>query len=269
LVADGIAAPGVPAATNIRISCRGVSKSYFDVAEGREVVALAALDLDIADGEFVTILGPSGCGKSTLLNIIAGFDQPTSGRVLLDGAPIGGPGHDRGVVFQEYALFPWLTVEQNVAYGLKEQHLPAEEIKERTTSWIRLVGLDGYQRRYMHELSGGMRQRVALSRVLANDPKSLLMDEPFAAVDAQTRTLLQRELEQVWLRTHKTVLFVTHSVDEAVFLADRVLVMTARPGRVKEIIPIDLPRPRDITSDQFNEYRRLATQLIEEEVTLR
>lgn len=258
-----------PSGERVLISCRGVGKSYFDVAEGREVVALAALDLDIADGEFVTILGPSGCGKSTLLNIVAGFDVPTQGTVLLDGAPIKGPGHDRGVVFQEYALFPWLTVEQNVAYGLREQGLPDAEVKERTASWIKLVGLEGYERRFQHELSGGMRQRVALSRVLANDPKSLLMDEPFAAVDAQTRALLQRELEQVWLRTHKTVLFVTHSVDEAIFLADRVLVMTARPGRVKEMITIDLPRPRDPTSDQFNEYRRHATKLIEEEVTLR
>ena len=269
MVADNLTGGLAPPEPRIRLSCQGVSKSYFDVAEGREVVALAALDLDISDGEFVTILGPSGCGKSTLLNIVAGFDQPTQGVVLLDGAPIVGPGHDRGVVFQEYALFPWLTVEQNVAYGLKEQGLPTAEVTERAKTWIRLVGLEGYERRFSHELSGGMRQRVALIRVLANDPKSLLMDEPFAAVDAQTRALLQRELEQIWIRTHKTVLFVTHSVDEAIFLADRILVMTARPGRVKEIIPIDLPRPRDSTSDQFNAYRRLATRLIEEEVTLR
>jgi NitT/TauT family transport system ATP-binding protein len=260
---------GIRPPSGVLISCQGVSKSYFDVAEGREVIALDSLDLEISNGEFVTILGPSGCGKSTLLNIIAGFDQPTHGAVLLDGSPISGPGHDRGVVFQEYALFPWLTVEQNVAYGLKEQKLPAAEVAERTGAWIKLVGLEGYERRFSHELSGGMRQRVALSRVMANDPKSLLMDEPFAAVDAQTRALLQRELERVWVQTHKTVLFVTHSVDEAIFLADRVLVMTARPGRVKEIISIDLPRPRDPTSDQFNAYRRLATHLIEQEVTLR
>lgn len=252
-----------------QISCRGVSKSYVDVSEGREIVALEALDLDVRDGEFVTILGPSGCGKSTFLNIVAGFDLPTRGTVLLDGDPIVGPGRDRGVVFQEYALFPWLTVEGNVAYGLREQRLPKAEIERRTRHWLRVVGLEGFERRYPHELSGGMRQRVALIRVLANDPKSLLMDEPFAAVDAQTRALLQRELEQMWLQAHKTVLFVTHSVEEAIFLGDRVLTMTARPGRVKEVIEVDLPRPRDPTSDQFNTYRRLATRLIEEEVSLR
>lgn len=258
------AATGTP-----RVVCRGVSKSYFDLAEGREIVALEALDFEVPDGEFLTILGPSGCGKSTLLNIVAGFDHPSTGDVLLDGRPIRRPGHDRGVVFQEYALFPWLTVHQNVAYGLREQGLPREEIEQRTSTWLELVRLEGFEKRYPHELSGGMRQRVALIRVLANDPKSLLMDEPFAAVDAQTRSLLQRELERLWTETRKTVLFVTHSVEEAVFLGDRVMVMTARPGRVKEMITIDLPRPRDPTSDAFNAYRRQATRLIETEVSLR
>jgi len=251
---------------NVRIACRGLSKSYFDLAEGREIVALSSIDLDIHDGEFVTVLGPSGCGKSTLLNIAAGFEEPSSGSILLDGKRVEAPGPDRGVVFQEYALFPWLTVEQNVRYGLRELRVPAAEAAERVRYWLRLVRLEGFEKRYPHELSGGMRQRVALIRVLANDPKSLLMDEPFAALDAQSRSVLQRELESLWLRAHKTVLFVTHSIEEAVFLADRVVVMTARPGRVKEIISVDLSRPRDPTSDQFNAYRREATRLIEAEV---
>lgn len=268
MVADHLAAasgdPG--AAAPVQIACRGVSKSYFDLAEGREIVALESLSLDVAEGEFVTVLGPSGCGKSTLLNIIAGFEELSSGSVMLDGRPIHGPGRDRGVVFQEYALFPWLNVVQNVAYGLREQGLPEPEIRRRTRHWLDFVGLSGFERRYPHELSGGMRQRVALIRVLANDPRSLLMDEPFAAVDAQTRSLLQRELERLWRETGKTVVFVTHSVEESIFLGDRVIVMTGRPGRVKEILHIDLPRPRDPTSDGFNAYRREATRLIDSEI---
>ena len=252
--------------SNVRIACEGLSKSYYDLAEGREIVALTNLDLEIHDGEFVTVLGPSGCGKSTLLNIAAGFEKPSAGTILLDGKPIGAPGPDRGVVFQEYALFPWLTVEQNVLYGLREQRVPSAEARERVRHWLDLVRLTGSEKRYPHELSGGMRQRVALIRVLANDPKSLLMDEPFAALDAQSRSLLQKELESLWLKASKTVLFVTHSIEEAIFLADRVVVMTARPGRIKTEIMIDMPRPRDPTSDQFNAYRREATQLIEAEV---
>ncbi len=214
----------------------------------------------------MTVLGPSGCGKTTFLNIVAGFEQPSGGSITLDGRPIPGPGPDRGIVFQEYALFPWLTVEQNVAYGLLERGLPKEAVRKQVAHWLQLVGLSGFERRYPHELSGGMRQRVALIRVLANDPSILLMDEPFAAVDAQTRAVLQRELERLWSQTHKTVLFVTHSVEEAIFLGDRVVVMTARPGRVKDIILVDLPRPRDPTSNEFNAYRRHATRLIEDEV---
>ncbi len=252
-----------------QIECRHLSKVFYDLAEGREVVALADFDLAIPNGEFLTILGPSGCGKSTLLNIVAGFEPPTSGEALLDGQTIRGPGFDRGVVFQEYALFPWLTVQQNVEYGLREQGLPRAEVARRSAHYLRLAGLEGAERRYPHELSGGMKQRVALIRVLANDPKILLMDEPFAAVDAQTRTLLQRELHRLWEETHKTVLFVTHSVDEALYLGDRVVVMTARPGRTKAVLTVELPRPRDPTSDAFNAYRREATRLIEEEVQFR
>jgi NitT/TauT family transport system ATP-binding protein len=248
-----------------RIECQSVRKTYKDAAEGTEVVALDGLTLSIEPREFLTLLGPSGCGKSTLLNIVAGFEKPDGGQVLLDGRLVMTPGPDRGVVFQDYALFPWLNVQQNVAYGLREKGLPKAEVKATGQRFIRMVGLTGFERRYPHELSGGMRQRVALARVLAIDPQILLMDEPFAAVDAQTRVILQEELQRLWMQTLKTVVFVTHSVDEAIYLSDRVTVMTARPGSVKAIVPIDLARPRDATSDAFNAYRREITHLIEVE----
>lgn len=248
-----------------RIECQSVRKSFRDAAEGTEVVALDGLTLDIAEREFLTLLGPSGCGKSTLLNIIAGFESPDAGRVLLNGSPILGPGPDRGVVFQDYALFPWLNIQENVEYGLREKRVSKAQMREISARLLALVGLTGFERRYPHELSGGMRQRVALIRVLAIDPQILLMDEPFAAVDAQTRTILQEELEKLWIQTLKTVVFVTHSVDEAIYLSDRVTVITARPGVVKAIVPIELPRPRDPTSDAFNRYRREIVQLIEVE----
>jgi NitT/TauT family transport system ATP-binding protein len=245
-----------------RIECQSVHKTYRDAAEGTEIVALDGLTLDIEPREFLTLLGPSGCGKSTLLNIIAGFEKPDDGKVLLNGAPIERPGPDRGVVFQDYGLFPWLNVQQNVEYGLREKGIGKAESRASAQRFLAMVGLTGFERRFPHELSGGMRQRVALIRVLAIDPKILLMDEPFAAVDAQTRTILQEELQRLWMQTLKTVVFVTHSVDEAIYLADRVAVMTARPGLIKAIVPIDLPRPRDSTSDAFNRYRREITQLI-------
>ena len=248
-----------------RIECRSVRKTYRDAAEGTEVVALQGLTLDIEPREFLTLLGPSGCGKSTLLNILAGFEKPDSGTVLLDGRPIERPGPDRGVVFQDYSLFPWLNIQQNVEYGLRENGVSKTEASEIAARFLAMVALTGFERRYPHELSGGMRQRVALIRVLAIDPEILLMDEPFAAVDAQTRTILQEELQRLWQQTRKTVVFVTHSVDEAIYLSDRVTVMTARPAVVKAIVPIDLPRPRDATSDAFNSYRRDITQLIEHE----
>lgn len=248
-----------------RIECRSVRKVFRDAAEGTEVVALDGLTLDIAEREFLTLLGPSGCGKSTLLNIIAGFESPDAGEVLLNGSPIRGPGPDRGVVFQDYALFPWLNIQENVEYGLREKRMSKAQMREISARLLALVGLTGFERRYPHELSGGMRQRVALIRVLAIDPQILLMDEPFAAVDAQTRTILQEELERLWMQTLKTVVFVTHSVDEAIYLSDRVTVITARPGVVKAIVPIELPRPRDPTSDAFNRYRREIAQLIEVE----
>jgi NitT/TauT family transport system ATP-binding protein len=252
---------------DIQISCRGLSKTYYDIERREEVVALRGFSLDIRTGEFVTVLGPSGCGKSTLLNILAGFERATSGEARLDDELIEKPGADRGVVFQEYALFPWLTVMGNIQVGLKEKKLPSAERERIARSYIAMAGLTGFEHKYPHELSGGMRQRVSLIRVLAIDPKILLMDEPFAAVDAQTRGVLQLELLKAWRATRKTILFITHNVDEAILLGERVVVMTARPGQLKEIIEVTLPYPRDLTSEAFNACRKTATRSIEEEVS--
>ncbi len=259
-------APPDPVRRPVRITCRGVGKRFLDISRGEEVVALEDVSLDIHSDEFLVLLGPSGCGKTTLLNVIAGFEAATVGDVRLEGQPIAGPGPDRGVVFQEYALFPWLTVRQNVEFGLRERRLPRAERATRVRAQLQAVGLVGFEDRYPHELSGGMRQRVALARVLANDPKILLMDEPFAALDAQTRTLMQAELLGVWSRDQRTVVFVTHNIEEAIYLGDRVVVLTARPGRVKEIVPVALARPRDVTSPEFNLYRRRVTASVQEEV---
>jgi len=249
-----------------RIVARGLRKEFVDISRQAQVVALSNIDLDIGEDEFLTILGPSGCGKSTLLNIIAGFEHATDGEVRLDGQTIRDPGPDRVVVFQEYALFPWLNVVQNIEFGLRERGVPKAERKVRVTRQISAVGLDGFEDRFPQELSGGMRQRVALARVLVNDPKILLMDEPFAALDAQTRTIMQTELLRVWSAERRTALFVTHNIEEAVLLGDRLVVMTARPGRIKEIVNVKLPRPRDVTSAEFNEIRRYVASLLESEV---
>jgi ABC-type nitrate/sulfonate/bicarbonate transport system ATPase subunit len=246
---------------------RNVYKRFRDAREGRVVHAIEDVSLDIKRGEFVTVIGPSGCGKTTLLNILAGFEQPSAGEVLLEGQRIDRPGADRGVVFQEYALFPWLTLRQNVEYGPRERGISALLIRELTDRTLGMMGLAGAENRYPHELSGGMRQRAALARVLVNDPKILLMDEPFAALDAQTRARLQREVAGLWMETRKTVLFVTHSVEEAVLLADRVVAMTAHPGRLKADVRIALPRPRDPTSPPFNDCRRELEKLLTEEIT--
>lgn len=248
------------------IVIRALRKQFTDIARQEEIVAIDGIDVDIGDDEFLTILGPSGCGKTTLLNIVAGFDDATSGEVKLDGEPVRKPGPDRGVVFQEYALFPWLSVEQNIEFGLRERRIPKAERTARVRRQIVSVGLSGFERRYPQELSGGMRQRVALGRVLANDPKILLMDEPFAALDAQTRTIMQQELLRVWGAERRTVLFITHNIEEAILLGDRVVVMTARPGRIKEIVTVALPRPRDVTSTEFNQMRRRVAALLEDEV---
>jgi len=209
-----------------------------------ETHALAGVHLAIQSGEYVSIAGPSGCGKSTLLYIVGGFVQPTAGTVAVNGAPVTGPGPDRGPVFQEFALFPWKTVLGNVMYGLIEQGVPRAKAEAKARALIALVHLEGYENFYPKELSGGMKQRVAIARTLAYGPGILLMDEPFGALDAHTRTGLQHELLEIWERDRKTVLFVTHSVEEAVFLSDRVVVLTRSPGRIKAVVDIDLPRPR-------------------------
>ncbi len=219
-----------------------LSKVYYDPRLDEEVVALADVSFSVAAGEFVAVVGPSGCGKSTLLNLIAGFVEPSGGRILLDGRPVTGPGPDRGVVFQSYALFPWKTVLQNVAFGPRMRGLPRAECEARARRYLDLVGLGHVAHRYPRELSGGMQQRVGVVRALANEPEILLMDEPFAAVDAQTRMTLQEELTRIFEERRPTILFITHDVDEAVFLADRVLVLSA--GRLREEIPIGVPRPR-------------------------
>jgi NitT/TauT family transport system ATP-binding protein len=249
-----------------RIAVRGLRKHFVDISRQDQIVALDGIDLEIGDDEFLTILGPSGCGKTTLLNIIAGFDRATSGDVRLDGEAILKPGPDRGVVFQEYALFPWLTVEQNIEFGLRERRIAKAQRRARVRDQIASVGLSGFERRYPQELSGGMRQRVAIARALVNDPKILLLDEPFAALDAQTRTLMQQELLRVWSAARRTAIFITHNIEEAILLGDRVVVMTARPGRIKEIVAVDLPRPRDVTSADFNETRRRIGSMLESEV---
>ena len=249
-----------------RIVIRGLRKQFRDIARQEEVIALDGIDLAVADDEFLTVLGPSGCGKTTLLNIVASFESASGGEVLLDGEPVRKPGPDRGVVFQEYALFPWLTVQQNIEFGLRERRIPRLERRERVRRQIASVGLSGFEQRYPQELSGGMRQRVALARLLINNPKILLMDEPFAALDAQTRSMMQQELLGVWSAERRTVIFITHNIEEAVLLGDRVVVMTARPGRIKEIVAIELARPRDVTSTEFNEIRRRITVLLEDEV---
>ncbi len=236
------------------LNIRGVTKR-FAVGNG-EIEALAPVDLSIPKGEFVCLIGASGCGKSTLLRVIAGFEEPTTGDVSIDGRVITGPGSDRGMVFQDYALFPWMTVRDNISFGPRQRHLPREEISRTADEFVRMVGLERFADRYPNQLSGGMKQRVAIARVLANNADILLMDEPFGALDALTREQLQHELMQIWKRTGVTTIFVTHSVEEAVLLADRVLVMSAGPGRIDSDFQIDLVRPRDVSSPEFNALRR-------------
>jgi NitT/TauT family transport system ATP-binding protein len=228
-----------------KIAVRGVSKS-FRTAAGT-VDALQDVSLDIAEGEFVCLVGPSGCGKSTLLNLIAGLDRADQGEILVDGAPVPGPGRDRMVMFQEAALFPWLDVMGNVLFGLKlKPNLTRAARRDVALYYLRLVGLEGFLRNNVHELSGGMKQRVALARALAPNPRVLMMDEPFGALDAMTREQLYGDLQKIWQAKRKTILFVTHNVREAVCLGDRVVIMTPRPGRIREQFPVTLPRPRDI-----------------------
>ncbi|SDC43182.1 NitT/TauT family transport system ATP-binding protein [Massilia sp. PDC64] len=240
-----------------------VSK-VFD-GDGRRMVALQDISLEIPHGQFVCLLGPSGCGKSTLLNAIAGFAPPTSGRVLADGVPVAGPGPERGMVFQEYALFPWMTVEQNVSFGLEIKGMPRAQIQARVGELLKLLSLEDFAKRYPKDLSGGMRQRVAIARVLALDSPILLMDEPFGALDALTRRNLQDELLRLWAELRKTVIFVTHSIEEAIYLADRIVVMTYRPGTIKRDILVDLPRLRDPAAPEFNALKRELGLMVMEE----
>ncbi len=230
-----------------KLSVRGVSKRY-SATRGDAVEALAAIDLEVRGGEFLTIVGPSGCGKSTLLNILAGFEKATDGEVRIDARPIAAPGPERGVVFQEYALFPWLTVAGNVAFGPASLGLPKSEIARRVDSCLAMVRLDGFDDRYPHELSGGMRQRCALARCIANEPDVMLMDEPLAALDALTRLSLQEELLRIWSEASrerpKTVVYITHAIDEAIYLSDRIIVMSERPGRVRREVEVPFERPR-------------------------
>ena len=228
-----------------KVHIQGISLSYGSAA-GSRLLALDNIDLQVKPGEFLCIVGPSGCGKSTLLHLIAGLHQPTSGQVLVDGKVADGPGTDRILIFQELGLFPWLTVGENVEFGMKMKGVAKAERIERTQQYLRLVHLAQFKNSYIHQLSGGMRQRVALARALASEPDVLLMDEPFAALDAQTRDLLHDELERIWAETGRTIIFVTHNVREAVRLGDRVALLTFRPGRVKREFSVNLPRPRQL-----------------------
>ena len=248
---------------------RGLSRSFASTSGGAPTQALQATDLDVAENDFITILGPSGCGKSTLLRIVAGLDVPTSGEVLLDGRRVSGPSADRGMVFQSYTLFPWLTVQQNVCFGLRERGMARAEQAEIAAFFIHQVGLRGFEQHYPKQLSGGMQQRVAIARALANGPRMLLMDEPCGALDHQTRELMQELLLGIWEAERKTVLFVTHDIDEAVFMGSRVVVMSARPGRIKldRAVPLDHPRHYSIkTAPEFTALKAELTEQVRVEV---
>ena len=247
-----------------KIQVSAVTKQF--VSGGRAALALGHVDLEVAEREFVCLLGPSGCGKSTLLNIVAGFLAPSTGRVVVDGRPVTAPGADRGVVFQEYVLFPWLTVAGNVEFGLKLKGVTAAERTRTVARYLEMVGLAPHAGKYPSQLSGGMKQRVAIARALANEPSIILMDEPFGALDAQTREVLQEELSRIQRVEHKTVMFVTHSIREAVFLADRVVVMTSAPGRIKQVFEIKLPDVRDRFAPEFTQYESEITRVVKEEV---
>jgi NitT/TauT family transport system ATP-binding protein len=236
------------------LDVRGVGKTYE--LNGQKIEALRDANLTVKKGEFVCLIGASGCGKSTLLRIVAGFEPPSAGEARMWDKPVDGPAPDRGMVFQDYGLFPWLPVRQNIGFGPQSRGLPKQEVRDTAERFVNMVGLTRFADAYPHQLSGGMKQRVAIARVLANDADMVLMDEPFGALDAMTRERLQDELLDIWQRTKLTVLFVTHSIEEAIFLADRVVVMEPGPGRIASEHRIDLPRPRDVASPEFNEVRR-------------
>jgi len=248
-------------ATHIQVS--GVNKVFK--TDSREVIALKDINLDIEQGQFLCLLGPSGCGKSTLLNAIAGFALPSTGTITADGKLVTGPGPERGMVFQEYALFPWMTVEKNIAFGLEIKGMSQAEIDSKVDQLLDMLSLSDFRNRFPKDLSGGMRQRVAIARVLALDSPIMLMDEPFGALDALTRRNLQDELLRIWAELKKTIIFVTHSIEEAIYLADRIVVMTYRPGTVKRDMMVELPRLRDPASAEFNALKRELGQLVMEE----
>ncbi len=239
----------------------GVTK-VFSTRNG-SIPALEGISLALAPHEFAVIVGPSGCGKTTLLNIIAGLERPTAGKVLLGGKEVTGPGADRGMVFQAYTLFPWYTVRKNVEFGLMIKGLPAAVRRRIADRYLKLVGLEGFEEAYPRNLSGGMKQRVALARALANEPEILLMDEPFGALDAQTRVVMQELLLRIWEEARPTILFITHDIDEAILLADTVYVMSRRPGRIKERIPVDLPRPRTHKSYENPRFTALKSRIVD------
>jgi len=245
------------------LSVRGLKKIFKG---SPPVVAVDGVDLDVFEGEFLCIVGPSGCGKTTLLRILAGLERPTEGEALVRGRPIEGPGPDRVMVFQDHVLFPWRTVLGNVLFGLELKGVPRREAVEEAMKYIKLVGLEGFEGAYPHELSAGMRQRAALARALACDPDVLLMDEPLSALDAQTRNYMQGELLRIWMETKKTMVMVTHSVEEAVYLGDRVVVLTARPARVKSVVEVELERPRNRFAPKFIDLRAKILEMLREEV---
>ncbi len=241
----------------IAVEARGVSVEYDLSREKSTLIALEDFNLEVREGEFLAIVGPSGCGKSTFLNVVAGLVEPAAGEIKVYGKPVTGPEPDRAVVFQDYALMPWRTVEKNVRFGLEMQGRIDSSTKDKVAHYIKMVGLSGFENSYPRELSGGMRQRVGLARALVTEPRLLLMDEPFAAVDAMTREIMQEELTKIVATTGQPIIFITHGVDEAVTLADRIAVVTNRPGRIKEIIEVDLPRPRSRASRQLPEFQAL------------
>jgi len=252
-----------------KLQAVGLRHEYYQPRTGGRLLALDQVNLEVNEGEFVTIVGPSGCGKTTFINLCDGLLKPTAGHITIDGKVVTGPGIDRGMVFQDSCLMPWRTVIKNVLFGLECQGLDNAEGIERARGFIKLVGLQGFEEHFPHELSGGMQQRCNLARALTVDPKILIMDEPFAALDAQTREIMQAELLRIWKESGKTVLFITHQINEAIYLADRVFVFGSRPGRVKKMISIDLPRPRPLAmkrDPKFLKYEDDVWQLIEEEV---
>lgn len=247
----------------------GLRMEYYQPRTGGRLLALDNVSLSVDDGEFVTIVGPSGCGKTTFINIVDGLLKPTGGRIVLDGKEVTGPGTDRAMVFQDPCLLPWRTVFKNVIYGLECRGKAGQAEKERALNFIKLVGLAGFEDHFPHELSGGMQQRCNLARALTVDPEILIMDEPFAALDAQTREIMQMELLRIWREARKTVLFITHQINESIYLADRVIIFCSRPGKVKDVVKIDLPRPRGLgvkRSPKFLEYEDYVWNQIEEEV---